>query len=530
MSSETSRCRERLRHFCSGYGIDVGYGGDTIIPSAITVDLPTPYTKVGDTPLNLGGDAKDLYWFKDNVLDYVYSSHLLEDFEDTQSVLKEWLRVIKPGGYLVLFCPDEQKYREHCKKTGQPYNYSHKVENFSLNYVKNILLNNFSNIEFIHENPLVDEYSFELVLKKTDGSQRKYAGNKNRSANLIEGNINSEKEFASVQTHGFTPDGTYKKFLMEIAKEGLKGKIKKFILKFIGFFAYWQEQINVQIFGEIADLRQKIAQIQKGTGENKGKNQLSARGNFPENTSDLIPPQEKIFVGDGDFKEIGEIFLNYFIDLVKLKPNERVLDVGCGIGRIAIPLTKYLDKDGLYEGFDIVAEGINWCRKNISTKYPNFNFQLADVFNKSYNPQGKYKASNYRFPYEDGYFNFIFLTSVFTHMLPQDMENYLREVSRVLKKNGRCFITFFLLNKEARTLISNGKSTLDFRYLYKNSIGDCLTINKELPEAAIAFDEKYILNLYTDTNLDIEKQIYYGSWCGKKQFLTFQDVIIAYKR
>ena len=47
MPSETSRCRERLRHFCCGYGIDVGYGGDTIIPSAITVDLPTPYTKVG---------------------------------------------------------------------------------------------------------------------------------------------------------------------------------------------------------------------------------------------------------------------------------------------------------------------------------------------------------------------------------------------------------------------------------------------------------------------------------------------------
>ena len=56
--SETSRCRERLKKFCVGYGIDVGYGGDPILPSAITVDLPHPYTKVGDAPLNLGGDAR----------------------------------------------------------------------------------------------------------------------------------------------------------------------------------------------------------------------------------------------------------------------------------------------------------------------------------------------------------------------------------------------------------------------------------------------------------------------------------------
>jgi len=168
MFGEPSKCRERLKHFCIGNGLDLSYGGDPILPSAITVDLPRPYTHVGNGPLHLAGDARDLYWFRNNVLDYVYSSHLLEDFENTYDVLKEWLRVIKPGGYLILYCPDELTYREHCRKTGQSYNYSHKIKDFSLKYVKKILTDRFVNIKIVHENPLVDEYSFELVVQKLE--------------------------------------------------------------------------------------------------------------------------------------------------------------------------------------------------------------------------------------------------------------------------------------------------------------------------------------------------------------------------
>ena len=74
----------------------------------------------------------------------------------------------------------------------------------------------------------------------------------------------------------------------------------------------------------------------------------------------LTPTRVKrAFTGQGDFKETGNLFFQYFIELGELKPSERVLDVGCGIGRMAIPLTKYLDERGRYEGFDIVAHGIN---------------------------------------------------------------------------------------------------------------------------------------------------------------------------
>lgn len=163
--SETSKCRARLAPYCIGYGVDLGFGGDPIVPHAIRVDLPQPYARVGSYPVQLGGAAENLYWFRDNVLDFVFSSHLLEDYEDTEAVLREWLRVLKPGGNLIIYCPDEQRFRAHCAATGQPYNPHHKHADFSLQFVKNAL-NRIGAVHILHEAPHVDVYSWELVCRK----------------------------------------------------------------------------------------------------------------------------------------------------------------------------------------------------------------------------------------------------------------------------------------------------------------------------------------------------------------------------
>lgn len=167
--SETSLARTRLLPYCKGYGLDLGFGGDKIQPSAIGVDLAVPYTNVGSDPVQLGGDARHLLWFRDGVLDYVYSSHLLEDFpaSQTRAIVVEWLRVLKAGGYLILYQPDEQVYRAHCKATGQPYNASHSVPDFSLVWLRDKILATIPGIEIVHSNPLVETYSFEVVIRKT---------------------------------------------------------------------------------------------------------------------------------------------------------------------------------------------------------------------------------------------------------------------------------------------------------------------------------------------------------------------------
>src|SRR5439155_26776504 len=135
---------------------------------------------------------------------------------------------------------------------------------------------------------------------------------------------------------------------------------------------------------------------------------------------------------------IGDRWVQTFIRLVGLQPHERVLDLGCGIGRMAVALTRYLDHRGSYEGLDIVEAGIKWCTKHVTPRFPSFRFQLADVFNSHYNPKGKFKPSEYRLPYQADDFDFVFLTSVFTHMFAPEVENYLSEVHRVLRPGGRC--------------------------------------------------------------------------------------------
>ena len=116
-------------------------------------------------------------------------------------------------------------------------------------------------------------------------------------------------------------------------------------------------------------------------------------------SDELMPRKSDIFVGSAaDFKEGAQEGIDRLIRMEVITPESRVLDVGCGIGRLAIPLTSYL-KGGSYDGLDIVASGIDWCSEHIAPKYDNFHFTLADVFNKEYNPSGRVAASDYTFPY-----------------------------------------------------------------------------------------------------------------------------------
>ena len=240
---------------------------------------------------------------------------------------------------------------------------------------------------------------------------------------------------------------------------------------------------------------------------------------------ELIPPRRLMFVGDGEFRTTGNEFLGYLKQLAELQPEHRVLDVGCGIGRMAVPLLGYLSNKGSYEGFDIAPYGIQWCAQRITPEYPNFRFQLADIRNREYNPDGQFAASQYRFPYESDSFDLTFLTSVFTHMLPAECSNYLTEVQRVLKPGGRCLITWFLLNAESERLIGEGKASLDFRHPFEN----CLTNNPTTPEEAICYRQEFVLALYERLGFAIKHPIHYGGWCGRERYLTFQDVCIAQK-
>jgi len=239
----------------------------------------------------------------------------------------------------------------------------------------------------------------------------------------------------------------------------------------------------------------------------------------------LIPPDSLHCVGSlgpANFVAVGEEFFRYFVDLCELRPGDRVLDIGSGTGRMARPLTTYL-RDGSYEGMDIVAPSVRWCQSAYTSRWPNFHFHFADIYNKAYNPDGKYVASEYLFPFESSSFDFVFLTSVFTHMLPQDMEHYLSEIVRVLKANKRCLATYFLINQGSRKLINEGLSYYNFKY----ELPGCRVESVDTPESVVGYEESHVRALYAKYGLDITRPVLHGTWCKRKDGLSWQDMIIA---
>ena len=148
---------------------------------------------------------------------------------------------------------------------------------------------------------------------------------------------------------------------------------------------------------------------------------------------------------------------------------------------------------------------------------------MADLYNRHYNPEGRVPASEYRFPFEDQSFDFVVLTSVFTHLLPPDRDNYIAEIARVLRPAGRCFGTFFLFDNEARSSLQNGGGgSLDFRIRGEGY----WTNNERIPEAAVAYEEADVVERFERNGLRI-RVVRHGVWSGRADGSGWQDVVVT---
>lgn len=132
-----SEAAKQLKHiwpYLKGNIIDIGSGGWPVVERAIQIELPSDkfneYTQGRKPayPIGWHGSAFDLP-FKDGMVDTVFSSHFLEDVEFSRwpSVLREWSRVLAPGGNLVILTPDRVRWNDAIKR-GQPPNCAHRHE------------------------------------------------------------------------------------------------------------------------------------------------------------------------------------------------------------------------------------------------------------------------------------------------------------------------------------------------------------------------------------------------------------------
>ena len=157
--SEVDHCRPRLLKYCHGQGLDLGCGTYKIKPDAIGIDLENP-----NADMNM--DARILKAYPDKHFDYVFSSHLLEEIPNTEATIKEWLRVVKDNGYIVLYQVDHEYYfpigDERCNRR--------HVHHFSWESLWDVF-RKIGGSSLIHQQrygKAYDEWSFEMVVQKSE--------------------------------------------------------------------------------------------------------------------------------------------------------------------------------------------------------------------------------------------------------------------------------------------------------------------------------------------------------------------------
>ncbi len=221
------------------------------------------------------------------------------------------------------------------------------------------------------------------------------------------------------------------------------------------------------------------------------------------------------------FEASGAQFLVYLKLLGELRPEERVLDVGCGCGQLPLQLQDFMRAPGCYVGTDVYLPSVRWCQKHFAHR-EDMSFIHMDVFNSFYNDRGRCAPEDYSFPFDDGSFEVIVAKSLFTHMAPSGLRRYLEEFRRLLSDNGRCLATFFLLNPEQRNLSVRGLNEIEFpqgegiwRYAYPGS-----------PEALTAYDERELRAELQ--NMALAASVLYGTWSGRPG-LDYQDLLIMKK-
>lgn len=241
--------------------------------------------------------------------------------------------------------------------------------------------------------------------------------------------------------------------------------------------------------------------------------------------SDPIPAQEQNFVGDGEFRLIGAEFLRHFVTTGGMRPEDQVLEIGCGLGRMALPMRHYLSTDGRYHGVDVVHDGIIWCQQSISTLDPRFQFSLTDLYHPIYNVNGSMSALDFVFPASDGSVDFLILTSVFTHLPRNVYERYLSEARRVLSPRGRLFGTFFVINRRSRDFLEAGAS----RYAFDLEAPDVVYhVKGESPLGAVAVEQDWLIDTARARNLVPMEPLSLGFWSNNDpgDGVSYQDILV----
>ncbi len=202
--------------------------------------------------------------------------------------------------------------------------------------------------------------------------------------------------------------------------------------------------------------------------------------------------------------------------LVGLRAGERLLDIGCGSGRLARGLDGWFGEG--YVGVDVNAELVEYCRK----AFPAFRFEHIDLASDLYNPESETPAEAVVLDFPDASFDCITLFSVVTHITTPVTRAYLGEIERLLAPGGSGVFTCFLIDDDVRDDPATGGA-----FCHSTAPG-CYHRNPDVVSEAIAYEDELMRELIAEAGLRVAYRES-GSWRGRPG-LGFQDLVVVERR
>jgi SAM-dependent methyltransferase len=208
-----------------------------------------------------------------------------------------------------------------------------------------------------------------------------------------------------------------------------------------------------------------------------------------------------------------------------------ILDVGCGVGRLAIASKLYLMPGDTYTGFDVNRTDVEFCRAHYADE--PFSFLHFEAHNQVY--AAGQSSEQIPWPVATAGYNVLTALSIWTHLNEGDARYYLKEVSRVLAPGGTAIITFFVLDDLYDVSLPH-RSERQSRFYPQPQTKWIFDVPLEgsrdwfypnwakLPEEATAIRKAAFDDMVAQSGLVLE-HFYPGSWKEQPGFF-FQDVAI----
>jgi ubiquinone/menaquinone biosynthesis C-methylase UbiE len=212
------------------------------------------------------------------------------------------------------------------------------------------------------------------------------------------------------------------------------------------------------------------------------------------------------FADDAVFLKTGQTEAKRLENDFGLNDQSRVLEIGCGTGRLPIGILSTVGDIAVYRGVDVSQTAINWCKRHIQKRHPNFRFLHINVRNDRYNPKGRKELKDNVLPFDDKSFDVIYLYSVFSHLSEEDVNEYLAEFKRVLTPGGKVFVTLFVEDD----VPSFEENPSDYKQEWKGAL-HCVRFEKNHFESLVRKHDLTIDTLHYGTETDGQSAYYLSS-------------------